>query len=286
MEARPRVQTTKIRAVWGDQLGTCFEVPVGMPASATRSRSLFTFALFLSAMWVGCGGSSYNIPPAELRRIVALPPAQRGEQVRVYPDDIEPKGIGGAPPPVVSANPSPEQSTPALEVEAVDSDSRITILEVLPSGHGHGEARSAVPPAASRTVPAPRGITPSPAIPIRGHGVPHASAGHVGGHGGHSGGGANAAIGVAVGVVALVVVVAVIAAAAQSETPFDGWVRVSAAQPIHLEYTSGYAREVALSELCVADLAGVKKARLHGFEGSVERLWKVGEPPGSATVSP
>jgi hypothetical protein len=275
--------------------------------------------LFLATALVpGCGYSTYVVPPAELQRLAQLPPARRGDHVRVYTPGVVPvttpmppvaavpvpppapqptlpppgpvangEPTGDPAPPDVVYDPDPEPSQPAV----------VVAVDIAPPG----------PPLRARLAPArPLAIAGRPGVPTPsvGHGGPtsvarlpsslpargsapafHPGGGHVhsGGSGIHhsGGGGGGAAVGALVGAVVLVGLIAAVAESSEAP-PFDGWIRISPEHSLHLAYQSGATRDMRLCDLKPADAIGVSSACLYSTGGNVERLENAASVPQSA----
>jgi len=259
------------------------------------------------ALACGCGYSTYVVAPAELQRLAQLPPALRGDHVRVFTPGLVP--VAAPNPPVVTAPPTPPPpQQPAPPPDAVvngevvadpgpaeviygpesepPEPAVVVAVNVAPPAQPlrarPAPARLPPPPAGRPSAPPPSlgPVAPppphSPAIPGRGSApAVHSPGGHfhpVGlstSH--HSSGGGGAAVGALAAAVVLVGLVAVIADASEPE-PFDGWIRTSPEHTVQLTYASGATRDVRLRDLKLADTIGVRSAVLYSTGGSVERL--------------
>jgi hypothetical protein len=195
----------------------------------------------------GCLGHLYEVPRAELERLVQEPPPQRGERIHAVQQ--------------FSTASEPERAPPWEPA-----------LGVPPPGyslsvHGHWVPNVYLHYGAPSYVPPRHYHDASPVTsPSSGGG-----SGNVGSIG--SIGDVDELL-----VLAIVVGVAVgIGVTASEGARYDGLIAVHPHHPVHLQYESGEQRVIALDELTPEHLWGVDRAVVSGYEGA--GLWLRGAAP-------
>jgi hypothetical protein len=235
----------------------------------------------LGSLAGGCATVEYRVPPAEMQRLVQLPPDARGAEVRVVPASA---ALGPpltaeqlAPPPPPVAAPPPVEAPPPAAVQVAPpppppDDTPVAVsVDVSPPPIVVASPRVVV----RRPLPYPRPVVRAPIVrapPVRAPAI-HM---HGGGGGGHHSAGGN--IGGAVAVAALVILpivaIAIIAdasAKAAEARNFDGWVAVAPDHLVRLQYGGNLERLVPLTTLCPSDLVGVRFGILRETDGPISR---------------
>jgi hypothetical protein len=235
--------------------------------------ALVVFAAFFSSTLGGCLSNEYVIPPAELSRLVQLPPEQRGQRVQVVQDlgDRRAQAIDGNTPPAEGDAPGPgygpEYAPPPEGYVEGSAEPHVGVgLLIAPPlplpgpgpGHGHGLA----------SMPAPRGAAPMGravpgAIPAPRQPTTPGGGGGLGKMGGGGGSGKDDLIVLAI----VVAVLATIGMVATEGARYDGHVAMYPWQPVHLKDANGQEREIPLAQLTPADVAAARTARVMDDEG-------------------
>jgi hypothetical protein len=224
---------------------------------AVGLRATLLAAGFAAYSTTGCLSNQYQIPKDELTRMVQLPPAARGERVRVLQQLGEREGEPvppGGPRPVYVGAPLPAEPPPPVVVESEPSIYFETGFDF----------------------PVPR---PTPAAPARGHwrapspGSPSGggggAVGKVGGAAlkGGGGGGKGEEVAVLAVVVAVVAMFAVVGLAVSEGARFDGYTQLRPEQPVHLKNARGQELHVPLAALTAEDVAVATEATVRDDEG-------------------
>ena len=212
----------------------------------TGAVTFVTLLGFLPAA-AGCTSNEYVIPHEELARLAATPPMQRGARVRVVQElgdrRSDPVPVTVTPPPEEAS--LPEEAAPSPD-DGSSSDVRIDLSDGGSRGgsaHGSGAGVHVAPGG--------------------GHGASfHGNGG--GGGGGGGGGNGDAALVVLIVVVAVAVAVGLISS---EGVRFDGFVAMSAAQPVHLRAADGREATVAIGDLSPGQAAETVEAKVMDDEG-------------------
>jgi len=189
-------------------------------------------ALFL-ALATGCGTTSYKIPAAELQRLASLPPAQRGQSVRVV-QQLSDADVG--PPQPVSAE---TQIVIFPDVVVYDGGYRRRTV----GGWG------------------PHANTNSGGVSVHSAG---GGGGHSGGHGLGGGGGDGKAE--AVIIIAVAAVILVVAAAVEGSRD-DGYAQLHPMHPLYLTGLDGSRAVMPLAALDPDSAAFSRYAIVRSTEG-------------------
>jgi hypothetical protein len=199
-----------------------------MMIDARTRVTLLTLAAFLPVA-VGCTSNEYVIPHEELVRLARVPPAQRGDRVRVVQE------LG-------------DRRSDPVPAETQDSDGHVQI-NISGGGHAGGSAR----------------IQGGGRVG-GGGGVRAPAVGHAGGGGGGGGGGGNgdAALVALIVVVAVVVAIGLISS---EGVRFDGFVAMAPEQPIHLQGPNGQQATIPMADLSLEWAAGAVEAKVMDDEG-------------------
>jgi hypothetical protein len=200
-----------------------------------RARvTVLTLAAFLPVA-VGCTSNEYVIPHEELVRLAKLPPAQRGEHVRVV------QALGD------------RRSDPVPPGDTDGSDGSDAQVQINVSGGGHAGGGARVQGGGH----------------VGGHvgggGVRAPAVGHGGGGGGGGGGGnGDAAL---VAIIVIVAVVVAIGLVSSEGVRFDGFVAMSPEQPVHLQGGNGQQATIPMGDLSAEWAAGAVEAKVMDDEG-------------------
>jgi hypothetical protein len=254
----------------------------------TRFVAVLTLACF-APVAVGCVSHEYVIPKQELRRLVDVPPHQRGERVQVVQD------VGSRRANAVEANPEAWERDTYAQVY-IDGYIQIPAGNVGSSGPYAGGVARAAPrgggaqPAGWRA-PATGGNWKTPggggAAPSNGGGGSGGGwrAPSPAGGGSSSGGGGKgeALIVIAVVLVAMAAVVGVGLVASEG-VRYDGPAEMWAGQPVYLKDERGGETVVALGDITPDHLATTVEAKVKDDEGYGLHL--LGHQPVDRNMSP
>ena len=229
----------------------------------------------------GCLSNEYRIPPTELKRLAALPPEARGQQVRV----IQALGSRRNPP----VNPTADELEPPPAAEEtyeseppvfVDAGVRVDVdVPVVVDGSRRNVAggRGPRPPGGGSAAPSARGWRGSPpgstaSSGFRGTPPRSTGGGSTGGgsfslpSGGGGGDRPEALVVLAVVVVALAAVASVFLVASEGMR-FDGYAQIHPDQTVRLKTDRGEDRFVTLGTLSAQDAASAEEALVMDDEG-------------------
>ncbi len=233
---------------------------------AGRSRVKLVVALVLLVTLPGCLAKSYEIPTDELRRLVEVPPAQRGQAVRA----VQRFSTATEPP-----------RAPSWEARAED----------VPPDAGNGDAVYApyqprghvgyvyIMPPIYMGFGEPTYYARSPAVggPVGQVGGPdfYRAMGNTGAR--SSRGDTKGAAAAIVAAALAAVLVATVVLAASEGARYDGIVAVHPHHPVHLVAPDGSERLIGLDDLSAADIDGRATALVVADEGA--GLWQRGRAP-------
>jgi hypothetical protein len=242
------------------------------PALAQLRRSPRAIVLAAAALagyaTTGCLSNEYRIPKDELNRLVSLPPASRGDRVRVVqelgerrsdpvPPSAHPHWVEGAPPVETVVV---EQQTQVGAQVYVDADFAVP-TSYGSGGGGGGHWRS--PSAGGGAARTGTGQWASRGSRSSGGGIVKSSGG---------GGGSGDDLAVVAIVIAAVAAFAVVGLAMSEGARFDGYTQIRPEQPVYLKNAAGESLVVPLAALAPEQVALATEATVKDDEGWGLRL--------------